>query len=103
MAARKRMFGDEKPDWDAIRRRIEAAVERGDLTREEADAKYREIREQMAREDDRAAEYRASEARIRAAVEAGEISREDAERRLVETRMHMFGGERSSDASDDVR
>ena len=37
-------------DWEAIRRRIEGAVERGDMTREEADARYREFREQLARE-----------------------------------------------------
>ena len=35
-------------DWDAIKRRIEGAVERGDLTREEADAKYRVIKKQVA-------------------------------------------------------
>ena len=35
-------------DWEGIRRRIEGAVKRGDMTRKEADAKYREIRERMA-------------------------------------------------------
>lgn len=37
-------------DWDAIKRRIEGAVESGRMTREEADAKYREIKKQVSRE-----------------------------------------------------
>jgi beta-lactamase regulating signal transducer with metallopeptidase domain len=36
-------------DWDSIKRRIEGAVERGDMPREEADAKYIEIKKQMSR------------------------------------------------------
>ncbi|MHC4442172.1 MAG: hypothetical protein ACYTBZ_11385 [Planctomycetota bacterium] len=45
--------GDDKRevDWDAIKKKIEGAVERGDLTREEADAKYRAIKKRMAGED----------------------------------------------------
>ena len=38
----------ERPDWEGIKRRIEAAVKSGDMTREEADAKYKTIRERMA-------------------------------------------------------
>ena len=40
-------------DWEGIKRRIEAAVERGDITREEADAKYEAIRKRMAEDDKR--------------------------------------------------
>ena len=40
--------GNGHPDWESIKRRIEGAVERGDMTREEADAKYREIKQRMA-------------------------------------------------------
>ena len=42
--------GDAKngTDWESIKRRIESAVKSGDMTREEADAKYKEIRERMA-------------------------------------------------------
>ncbi len=36
------------PDWDAVKRRIEGAVKSGEMTREEADAVYRSIRERMA-------------------------------------------------------
>ncbi|KPL13177.1 hypothetical protein AMJ85_00115 [candidate division BRC1 bacterium SM23_51] len=35
-------------DWEGIKKRIEGAVKSGDMTREEADAKYKEIRERMA-------------------------------------------------------
>ena len=34
--------------WEGIKRRIEGAVERGDLTREQADARYRAIKARMA-------------------------------------------------------
>ncbi len=34
-------------DWDAIKQRIEGAVERGDMTREEADAKYTAIKKRL--------------------------------------------------------
>ena len=61
MAAGQRRRGRErdaagKParvDWESIKRRIEGAVKRGDMTRREADAKYKEIRERMGRRDER--------------------------------------------------
>ena len=37
-------------DWDAVRMKIEAAVEAGEITREQADAKYRAIRQKMSQE-----------------------------------------------------
>ena len=49
---RKYMTGD----WDAIKERIEGAVDRGDITRDEADAKYVEIKKEIAREDEDGAE-----------------------------------------------
>ena len=56
----RKMMGDQgergdrkRPDWEGIKRRIEGAVERGDMTREEADAKYKEIREGMAKRRER--------------------------------------------------
>jgi len=39
----------EHPDWEGIKRRIEAAVKSGKMTREEADAKYKKIREGMTK------------------------------------------------------
>ncbi len=35
-------------DWEAIKKRIEGAVKNGDMTREEADTKYKAIRKRMA-------------------------------------------------------
>ena len=40
---------DLRARWERSVKRIEAAVESGDLTREEADAKHRELRERMGR------------------------------------------------------
>jgi len=37
----------ERPDWEGIKRRTEGAVKSGDMTRERADAKYKEIRERL--------------------------------------------------------
>jgi hypothetical protein len=34
----------DKVDWEAVKRKIEGAVEHGDLTREEAGAKYEELK-----------------------------------------------------------
>jgi hypothetical protein len=55
LAAMRKMIGEKSKgaakngtDWESIKRRIESAVKSGDMTREEADAKYKEIRERMA-------------------------------------------------------
>jgi hypothetical protein len=55
LAAMRKMIAEKSEgaakrdvDWEGIKRRIEGAVESGDMTREQADAKYREIRERMA-------------------------------------------------------
>jgi len=40
--------GKRGVDWEGIKKRIEGAVKSGDMTREEADAKYKAIRERMA-------------------------------------------------------
>lgn len=55
------------------------------MNREEADAKYKEIREQMSREGrrgDKRNEYEGFERRIKAAVEAGKMTREEAREKL---------------------
>jgi len=38
----------KRPNWDSIKQRIEGAVKRGDMTRAEADAKYKEIKEKTS-------------------------------------------------------
>ena len=88
--------------WERISERIESAVDRGDLTREEADAKYREFRERLGRErgrrdrdrergDDRPRErdrdrergdrdkWEGLRERIEGEVERGDITREEAD------------------------
>ena len=41
------MIHDEL-DWSGIKKRIEGAVKEGEVTREQADAKYRELKERAA-------------------------------------------------------
>jgi polyhydroxyalkanoate synthesis regulator phasin len=43
----------DSPNWDTIKERIEGAVKRGDMTRAQADAKYKEIKERMAKDSHR--------------------------------------------------
>jgi len=64
-------------DWDAIKRRIEGAVKRGDMTREQADAKYREIKMRTSggkKDIDREAIGR----KLKEAVKAGKLTEEEA-------------------------
>ena len=46
-------FG-ERQDWEKIKRETEAAVKSGKMTRQQADAKYRAIRERTARKNPQA-------------------------------------------------
>ena len=72
--------GNKRRDWGAIKRRIEGAVDRGDLTREEADAKYREIKKRISREDkNNEVVPDTPKRRIDDAVERRDVSREDAD------------------------
>ncbi|GAI77055.1 unnamed protein product, partial [marine sediment metagenome] len=55
LAAMRKMIAEKSEgttrrdvDWEGIKKRIEGAVKSGDMTREQADAKYKEIRERMA-------------------------------------------------------
>ena len=75
--------------WEGIRERIEGAVDRSELTREEADDKHRELRERMGRKrlrrhrdndgDDVDLDWKGIKRRIEGAVELGEITREEAD------------------------
>ena len=79
----------ERDRWESIRERIEGAVERGEITREEADDKHRELRERMGRKqlrrhrdhdgDDVGFDWKGVKRRIEGAVEHGEVSREEAD------------------------
>jgi hypothetical protein len=50
MAEQARESAERDFDWENVKQRIEGAVKRGDLTREEAEAKYKEIRKRLAEE-----------------------------------------------------
>ncbi|MCH2106966.1 MAG: hypothetical protein MK291_10025 [Planctomycetes bacterium] len=92
-----RSRGAEDFDWDEVKERIEAAVEAGEVTREQADARYKAIEERLEAGGETAekvsarVEYANAEAKIKAMVEAGEVSAEDAELRLKQMREHLFG------------
>jgi polyhydroxyalkanoate synthesis regulator phasin len=93
----ERQRGEERTritreDWEGIGKRIKGAVESGRMTHAEADAKYRELREQMSRGEgagDKRAGYGGFERRIRAAVEAGKMTREEAGEQLEGYRRRM--------------
>ncbi len=98
-------------DMEALRRRyqegarrIEAAVEAGEVSKEDAEKRLIEMRKAMfpTPDQDKAKRgagrdmealkrrYQEGARRIEAAVEAGEVSKEDAEKRLIEMRKAMF-------------
>ena len=69
----------------------------GEITREQADARYKAIQERLEAGGETAervsarVEYANAEAKIKAMVAAGEVSAEDAELRLKQLREHLFG------------
>jgi len=68
-------------EYRAIKARIRADVEAGEITEEQGQAGLDAYRKSLGRGErgkDRRAEYRAIEERIRAAVEAGKMTREEA-------------------------
>lgn len=87
--------------WEGIRERIEAAVEAGEMTREEADAKYQAIREDMGNKrwhgEGLHAKWEGGRARIEAAVEAGEMTREEADAKYeaIKGRMGHHRGDKA--------
>jgi beta-lactamase regulating signal transducer with metallopeptidase domain len=92
MAGQSQRGAGKDVDWESVKRRIEGAVASGKLTREEADAKYKEIRERMARAErggDKRAEYERLERRLRAGIEAGKITEEQARERLEAFRKRL--------------
>ena len=76
-------------------RRIESAVEAGEITREEADEKYEGIKARLDAGGETAArasarlDYANAEAKIKAMVAEGKVSQEDAETRLKQMRERM--------------
>ncbi len=103
----------EEMDWERIRRRIEGAVSSGKMTREEANAKYEELKKEEAARRVRAEQerklredYQAFERRIKAAVESGKMTEEEAKKALDDYRHRL--GERAehsekTDRTDEKR
>lgn len=82
-------------DYQGIRKRIEGAVERGDMTREEADAKYREIKKRMGQKNNRnVVDWDAIKQRIEGAVERGDMTREEADAKYREIKKRMAPSDR---------
>ena len=87
-AAKKTIaFIREQARWDRITNRIEGAVESGKLTREEAIAKYAELKEskpKVNKQGSKRAEAYLQEVstKLKAAVESGEITEAQAEERM---------------------
>ena len=96
-------------DYDAVGKRLRAAVQAGELTGEQARAMLGALRETAEQEggrtaeaqDERVAKYRGIAARIKAAVEAGKLSEEDAEKKLIAIRMEMWPPEKDGDEKDE--
>lgn len=91
-----------------LEERLQKAVATGKMSREDAEAKLAEARQEMfgggeGQERQRALRMRYAqlEERLQKAVAAGELSREDAEAKLVEARKEMFGGGESKQPAAD--
>ena len=93
-------------NWDGInarKSRIEAAVESGDMTREEADERYKALKNRMNKDSKRGErgniDWDGIKARIEAAVENGDMTREEADKKLnaLEGRKGKNRGEKSKE------
>ncbi len=71
--------GKERSNRDGFRRRIEYAVEHGQMTREEADAKYEALKATMSERGSDRIDWDRIKKRIEGAVERGEMSRDEAD------------------------
>ena len=91
---------EERAIWIGFRERIEGAVERGEITREQADERYAGFRRRMAQRDNKGGNNNKSSAedkalwegiqrRIEAAVENGDLTREEARERYAGFRRRM--------------
>lgn len=83
---------DKKPDLDSVKKRIEGAVERGDLTRDQANQKYAELKKKMAyRKDggDKKPDMDGIKKRIEGAVKSGDLTRDQANKKYAEMKKKM--------------
>ena len=94
-------------DFNAVERRLGAAVEAGEITLDQARAMMDALRRVAddgvdSRRDleGRKLRYSMLERRVKAAVERGELSEEEAERKLIEAREEMFGNRRGEERDE---
>ena len=92
-----------KLDWDAIEKRIEGAVKAGQITREQADTRYLDLKNQYRPKPNTSSKHGVSKdnkpdpriafeqaaKEIRAAVEDGKITAEQGRARLTAYRKHL--------------
>jgi len=111
----KKDASNAKLDWDAIQKRIEGAVKAGQITREQADARYLDLKNQYRPKPDTSSKpgvskdtkpdpriaFEQAAKKIRAAVEDGKITAEQGRARLTAYRKHL--AERQDGAPKDVR
>ena len=97
---------EDRAKWEGVQERIEDAVERGEITREQADERYAGFKRRMKLRDIKGenndkssvedkALWEGFQRRIEIAVERGEITREQADEHYVEFRRRM--GQRNDD------
>ena len=110
--AHDREMEAKKRRYMAFAKEIEAAVEAGKISKEDAEKELIGLRKKMFRDADQKKEDREMEAKkrrymafakeIEAAVEAGKISKEDAEKKLIALRKKLFrdAGRKKEDWSD---
>ena len=100
---RRQRGGDKPSEYEGFERRIKAAVEAGKMTREEADAKYKKIRERLGRtvrgeniRGDQRSDIAAIGARIRVDIAAGKITEKQGKERLAGLRKRLAESGRST-------
>jgi predicted RNA-binding protein associated with RNAse of E/G family len=99
---------EDRAKWVDIRERIESAVERGEITHEQADKRYAEFRRRMELRDNKGknndksnvkdiALWEGFQRRIESAVEQGLITPEQARERYAGFRKRMAQREKTTD------
>jgi polyhydroxyalkanoate synthesis regulator phasin len=102
IAQEARLLEAERDErWRAIKNEIEAAVERGDMTREEADKTYAGIKKRIAADKDKTGQTKVnwenSKRRVEAAVERGDMTREEADKTYAGIKKRMAAGKEETE------
>ena len=98
---------EDQDKWAGVRERIEIAVERGEITREQADERYTEFRRRIELRDIKGEDndkpsvedkalWEGFQRRIEIAVEQGLITREQADERYAGFRRRMAQREKTT-------